>query len=210
MTESFTTFIPQAMADYSLHGVEPEAVGNRHPHQAPHGIFTCRGDQRWIAISVQSDEAWAALCDTAGRPEWRGDPRFATAADRCANVEALESLIEEWTRNEEAAPLADKLQRAGVAATEVLDSADTLADEHLVDRGFVASVDHPEVGPRPMGTTAWRIDGQRPTAFTPAPLLGEHSRHVLGDLLQMDRGEIDDLVRRGIVIASDSAASAEV
>ena len=61
-----------------------------------------------------------------------------------------------------------------------------------------------------MGTTAWRIDGERPTAFTPAPLLGEHTRHVLGDLLQMDRGEIDDLVRRGIVIASDSAASAEV
>ena len=125
MTESFTTFIPQAMADYSLHGVEPEAVGNRHPHQAPHGIYVCRGDQRWIAISVQNDEAWAALCDTAGRPDWRDDPRFATAADRCANVEALESLIEEWTRNEEAAPLADKLQRAGVAATEVLDSADT-------------------------------------------------------------------------------------
>ena len=47
MTESFTTFIPQAMADYSLHGVEPEAVGNRHPHQAPHGIYVCRGDQRW-------------------------------------------------------------------------------------------------------------------------------------------------------------------
>ena len=210
MTESFTTFIPQAMADYSLHGVEPEAVGNRHPHQAPHGVFVCRGDQRWIAISVQSDEAWAALCKVAGRPGWRNDPRFATAPDRCANVEALESLIEEWTRNEDAAPLAEKLQRAGVAATEVLDSDDLLTDEHLLDRGFVATVDHPEVGPRPMGTTAWRIDGQRPTAFTPAPLLGEHSRHVLGDLLQMDREEIDDLVRRGIVIASDSAASAEV
>ena len=104
MTESFTTFIPQAMADYSLHGVEPKAVGNRNPHQAPHGIYVCRGDQRWIAISVQSDEAWAALCEVAGRPDWRDDPRFATAADRCANVEALESLIEEWTRNEEAAP----------------------------------------------------------------------------------------------------------
>ena len=206
MTEAFTTFIPQAVADYSLHGVEPKAVGNRHPTQAPHGIYVCRGDQRWIAISVHNDEAWEALCEVAGRPGWRNDPRFATAADRCANVEAVESLIEEWTRNEDAPALAERLQRAGVRASEVLDSAGTLTDEHLLDRGFVATVEHPEVGSRPMGITAWRIDGERPSAFTAAPLLGEHSRAILGDLLRMDAEEIDDLVRRGIVIAHEEAA----
>ena len=174
MTESFTTFIPQAMADYSLHGVEPEAVGNRHATQAPHGVYVCRGDQRWIAISVDGEEAWAALCDTAGRPGWRNDPRFATAADRCANVEALESLIEAWTRNEEAAPLAEKLQRAGVAATEVLDSDDLLTDEHLVDRGFVATVDHPEVGPAP-----WAQPLGASTANAPPPSPRPPARRAL-------------------------------
>ena len=210
MTESFTTFIPQAMADYSLHGVEPEAVGNRHPNQAPHGVYVCRGDQRWIAISVQSDESWAALCEVADRSDWREDPRFATAADRCANVEALEHLIEEWTRNEEAAPLAEKLQRAGVAATEVLDSDDLLADEHLVDRGFVATVDHPEVGPRPMGTTAWRIDGERPPPSPRPPCSASTPATSWETSCAWTGEEIDDLVRAGIVIASDSAASAEV
>ena len=115
-------------------------------------------------------------------------------------------MIEEWTRNEDAPALAERLQRAGVRASEVLDSADTLTDAHLLDRGFVATVDHPEVGSRPMGITAWRIDGERPSAFTAAPLLGEHSRAILEDLLRMDAEEIDDLVRRGIVIAHEEAA----
>ena len=80
MTESFTTFIPQAMADYSLHGVEPEAVGNRHPRSGPpRRLRLPRRPAMDRDLRRQSEEAWAALCEVAGRPGWRNDPRFATA-----------------------------------------------------------------------------------------------------------------------------------
>ena len=201
MTEAFTTLIPEAVANFSMSGVEPERTGNRDGVHAPHEIYRCKGNQRWVAIAVSSDDEWRRLCVVAKRGEWIEDTRFRSQADRLANQDALDTAIEGWTVEQDAEALAAALQADGVAASVVANAADLLRDPHLRERQFVASVQHPETGLRPMGTTAWRMDGTRPREFTHAPLYGADSRGVLSDVLGMGDAEIDQLEADGVVVS---------
>jgi benzylsuccinate CoA-transferase BbsF subunit len=54
----------------------PQATGNRHPQAAPHGIYRCAGDDRWIAITVMNDEYWRAFVEAIEQPELARDERF--------------------------------------------------------------------------------------------------------------------------------------
>ena len=199
MTEALTTLIPEAVAEYSLSGREAERVGNRDKGKAPHNVYRCRGDQQWVAISVTGEGQWRALCEAVGHPEWTASPRFSVEATRWENQEALDEMIGAWTKGLERDEAAAALQRAGVPSASVLSSKELLYDPHLVERGFVASVEHPEVGPRLMGITGWMIDGARTIELAPAPLLGEHNRYVVAELLDRTAQELERLRRDGVL-----------
>ncbi|MCI0904186.1 MAG: CoA transferase, partial [Chloroflexi bacterium] len=199
MTEALATILPEAVMEYALDGTEPERVGNRHKEKAPHNVFRCQGEENWVAISVDGDSQFQALAQAAGSPGWVDDPRFATSEARLGHQDELDPLIENWTKGLQAPDVVVRLQAVGVPAGPVLDSAQVLADPHMIDRGFVQSPDHPEVGPRPMGAFAWGVDGGRPGVARSAPLLGEHNRKVIQELLQVPDHEFKRLMEQGVI-----------
>src|SRR5262249_2174138 len=99
-----------------LHGPE----SNRDPAMAPHRVYPCWGEDAWIAIAVEDEPAWEALCAVMERPDWRGDPRFGELAGRKAHEDALDAAIGAWTLAWEHRTLAARLQAAGVAAFPAL------------------------------------------------------------------------------------------
>jgi len=199
MTEALATLLPEAVMEYSLNGKEAERVGNKHKDKSPHDIFRCKGNQRWVAISVDGSSQWQTLCLVMEHPEWRQDPRFAGDDNRQKNQGQLNPLIEAWTLSKTPEEVAGLLQSAGVAATPVMDSDEVLADPHMIERGFVTQVEHQETGSRPMGTVSWAIDGERPSNFRPAPLLGEHNQYVFCNLLGLSEEEVNGLVESGVI-----------
>lgn len=199
MTEALATLLPEAVMEYSLNGKEAERVGNKHKDKSPHDIFRCKGNQRWVAISVDGSSQWQTLCLVMEHPEWRQDPRFAGDDNRQKNQDQLTPLIEAWTVSKSPEEVAGLLQSAGVAATPVMDSDEVLADPHMIERGFVTQVEHQETGSRPMGTVSWAIDGERPSNFRPAPLLGEHNQYVFCNLLGLSEEEVNGLVESGVI-----------
>src|SRR5262249_55782733 len=66
----------------SQRGIEPRRLGNRDPRCAPQGIYPCRGDRRWIGITISSDDEWATLATLIGKPELAREPKFATVEGR--------------------------------------------------------------------------------------------------------------------------------
>ena len=199
MTEALSTLIPEAIMEYTLNGRDAERVGNRDKFKVPHNVYRCKGEQKWVAISVDGDADFAALGAVLGNAELAQDIRFATAADRRENQEALDNVIQSWTLEREPWEATETLQRAGVAAAPVLDSTEVLGDPHLTERGFIACVDHPETGRRPMGTLSWSINGQRRTHYRPAPLLGEHNNYVFCQLLDLSGGDLQRLTETGVI-----------
>ena len=79
--------------DYFVNGRGQEPSGNGHPQFAPHGVYPCRGEDRWCAIAVTSDEEWQALVEAMGSPAWGTDPDFASAEGRLRNCDRLDEDI---------------------------------------------------------------------------------------------------------------------
>ena len=199
MTEALTGMIPEAVMEYSLSGQEQPRVGNRDGRKSPHNVFRCLGEDKWVAVSVETDGQFRALAQACGNPAWASDPRFATAASRLENQDALEALVQQWTSGLEVAEVVSSLQAAGVPAAPVADSAEVLADPHLLERGFVVPLEHPVAGKRPVLSLPWTADGTRVDDLRPAPNFGQHNQWVLKELLTMPGEEYDRLVATGAI-----------
>ena len=194
MTEALTGMIPEAVMEYSLTGQEQQKTGNRDGRKAPHNVFRCLGEEKWVAISVETDEQFRALAHASSNAGWDNDPRFDTSAARLENQDALEELIRLWTAGLEVGEVVAALQAVGVPSAPVSDSSEVLADTHLLERGFVTPLEHPIAGTRPVLSIPWATDGRRVDGLRPAPTFGQHNQWVLKELLQVSDGEYERLV----------------
>ena len=138
----------EALLEQSMTGRQPPRTGNRVPHMAPHGVFRCAGEQRWVAIAVRDDDDWRRCAAEMDHVELADDARFATLAARKTNEDALEALVSAWTAPQAAEEVAERLQRAGVPACVSMHSKDIAEDPHLAASGFFVHLPHPEVGTR--------------------------------------------------------------
>ena len=190
------------MLDFQVNGRPSERIGNRSrwPAVAPHGIYPCAGEDRWIAIAVEDDACWRALCAELGLPALAADERFTTNEGRVAHQDALDAAIASCTPEREAHELMEALQARGVAAGVVQTMEDRMErDPQLAARGFYPVAPHPELGdhrfegvPLRFSKARWRLDRG-------APLLGEHTREIATGLLGYSESEYETLVAEGAV-----------
>lgn len=169
-------------------GAEPRKLGNGSLRAAPHGVYRCAGEDRWIAIAVFDEEQWRALCREMNANEL--EDGFADLRSRLANLPALDAHIERWTAQHDAYDLMTRLQARGVAAGVVQTAQDKFErDDHLRARGFFESIPHALYG-------EVVADGI-PTGLTSTPgrtsyagrAIGADNRAVFRDLLGLSEDE---------------------
>jgi crotonobetainyl-CoA:carnitine CoA-transferase CaiB-like acyl-CoA transferase len=197
--ETSMVVLPEAFLAAQMQGAPPERNGNRDPIMTPHGIFRAAGDDRWIAIAVRDDDEWRRLATLMDAPHLATDPRFATAAARKANEDAVEELVATWTARATPEELTRVLQDAGVPAFTATTNRDLHDDPHLGARGFFVELPHPEVGVRRHLGIPWRMSETPCAVERPAPCLGEGTEYVLGEILGLDAAARADLRARGVV-----------
>jgi len=194
--ESTTYFMAPYILDYVWNGRVQGPMGNHHPIWAPHGIYPCQGEDRWVAIAVRTDEEWQALCKLAGEPLLH--MASLTTEERLARQDELDRVLAQWTSQQEQDDVWRNLIRVGVPAAPVYDAPGLFSDPHLRARRFWRAVPHPQAGRRLYPGSPWRLDGT-PTPQTPAPTLGQHNRLVLSRLLGLGEEELEALERDGIL-----------
>ncbi len=101
----------------------------------------------------------------------------------------MERRLAEWTAGQNATAVAEQLQGAGVEAGPVEDFGDLHEDPQLAHRRHFREVEHAVLGRHPVETHAMRFSAMEPRIHSPAPRLGEHTEHVLRELLGMGREE---------------------
>jgi benzylsuccinate CoA-transferase BbsF subunit len=175
--------------DYFLNGRSAAPRGNATPHASPNNVYPCRGDDAWVAISVESDEQWNALRSAIADPAL-DSAAYHDLAGRISHAAAIDARIAVWTQERTALEATEALQRAGVPAGPSSHPADLLEQPQLRARGFFVAPEHPEIGARTIPDMPWRIDGSSPICL-PAPLLGQHNDEILGGLLGRPQDEID-------------------
>jgi benzylsuccinate CoA-transferase BbsF subunit len=199
-TEPTIAVLGPALMDFTVNGRIQERQGNDHPQAAPHGVYPCQGDDRWIAICVMNDAQWPKLAESLGHPEWALESRWSSAAGRCADRAAIDQLVANATSQRNAEDTMLLLQRFGVPAGMVQDARELLtADPQLAHREHWIRLDHPQMGNTVYSAPPYRFSGFSAAPTRHAPLLGEHTVEVLRDLLGMSPGEIEDLAAQGVL-----------
>jgi len=189
MFEVLVQQMAPAFMDFQITGNIPERNGNRIAQAAPHGVFPCKGEDRWCAISIFTEEEWMSFCRVVGsQPAWTTDARFGSFEGRKENEAELELLIGEWTQHYDAHALMETLQSAGVPAGAVQDSGDIFNDPQLENRQFLADLTHPVLGTFGHTAPAFKLSNVDPKLRT-SPCLGEHTEFVCTQLLGMSDEE---------------------
>ncbi|MFN0026678.1 MAG: CoA transferase [Acidimicrobiales bacterium] len=191
--EASLQFLAPALLDVELNGNEYISLGNGDIAMAPHGVYPVQGQDRWVALACDSDTAWLALATAAGRADLAGLP----VAERLTRRAELDDVVAAWTQTLPFEDADARLQAIGVAAHNVTNSAECLADPQLAHRGHYVTVQHPYVGPVPVEGPRAKLSRTPGRITGPGPSYGQHSFDILSGLLGYDEDRIADIAAAG-------------
>lgn len=198
-TEPTVALLATATLDYTVNGRLTTRNGNDHPSAAPHGVYPCAGEDRWIAIAVMSDPQWEACVEVLGRPDWSRDPRWDSAVTRVSERRTLDTLLARETARWSGPELMVMLQAAGVPAGTVQNAADLVEhDPQLAHRRHWIRIDHSEMGRTLYNAPPYRFSRSDVRLRSAAPLLGEHTDEILREL-GVSAVERDSLIAEGVL-----------
>lgn len=183
-----------ALVEQQLTQQPPKRAGNRSDVAAPHGVFPCKGEDRWIAIDCQDDIQWQSLAKLMKVD----DRRFDSFADRKRLEDQLEKALGAWTASQDAFELMGALQSASIAAGVVQNAGDVIdRDPQLQARRFLEDVNHPVLGTFGHQAPPYKLS-RTPARVRAAPKLGEHTRQICIETLGMSAQDVDRLESAGV------------
>ncbi|MBX6764080.1 MAG: CoA transferase [Rubrobacteraceae bacterium] len=196
--EAVLALMESTIPEYVLTGHVRGRTGTVLPFVAPSNIYPTR-DEDYVLIAGNADTVFRRLAKAVGRPEWAEDPRFATHHARGENMEELDALISEWTKQRTGDEVLRVMGEAGVPAGKVYTAKDMVEDEHYAARGNIVTVEDPEIGPFPMQNVVPRLTGTPGEVRWTGPALGQHNEEVYRGLLKLGDDELAALQGRGVV-----------
>ena len=199
--EASIHFSAPFVLDYAVNNREQGRRGNRDQGMAPHGVYPCQGEDRWIAIACATDEQWQTLSRLifpVGQG-WPHEELFSTLLGRKSSEDELDKLIGQWTTGWDSRELMDTLQKAGVPAGMVNDTRDLFEDPQLTYRQHFQYLEHPEIGVYATDRSELDLSRTPGTLDRAAPLLGQHTEQVLTEIFGLSTEEYRSLKEDGVL-----------
>jgi crotonobetainyl-CoA:carnitine CoA-transferase CaiB-like acyl-CoA transferase len=131
--------------------------------------------------------------------DWAGDETLKSAAGRRQIESEIEAAITHWTSTRVSDDAMNALQAVGVAAGVARLPIELLRDPQLLARGFIQEIDRAFIGRHPQPSVPFRETDKPFVIRSAPPTLGEHNREILGGILGLSDGEIEELARDGII-----------
>ena len=210
----------QSAATAAAREAPPQSPPDNHHSTLREGA-TAQEDDRWVSIAVSTEEEWQSLKEALGSPDWPGTPpepppgihhstlrawatvweapEFASKYQRLKNRQQLDHHLSRWTATATAEEITELLQSRGVAAMPVMGAEERLFDPHFRERGLYQDIDHPALGAEPIFNLMWNLSRTPSSIRRHAPLMGEHNRQVLCDMLGLSEAEVTGLEERQVV-----------
>jgi crotonobetainyl-CoA:carnitine CoA-transferase CaiB-like acyl-CoA transferase len=186
------------LAAYDRLGIVRSREGNRLANSAPLDNYPTR-DGKFVCIVAGSDANFSRLCKAMERLDLLDDPRFTKLADRAAHGDLINGIVADWTATVDAREIEERCVACDVPVATAYTAADIFADPHMIERSDLVTVDDPVIGPIRQQAPFPRRVGEAQDVPAGAPRLGEHTRTVLHDLLDLSDTELDRLASTGVI-----------
>ena len=199
MQDAIASLLTYQAGIYFATKQNPARMGNAHPSICPYETVETK-DGRY-ALAVGNDAQFARLLKLMGLDDVAEDPRFETNSKRVENREALMEILSPELAKRTRMEWDEVLRRANVPGAPVLEVSQALEHPQLAARGSILRHAHKAAGEIRTVASAPRFDHAAPNEVAPPPTLGEHTRSVLHELLELDDDAIaaleEDAVIRG-------------
>jgi crotonobetainyl-CoA:carnitine CoA-transferase CaiB-like acyl-CoA transferase len=154
---------------YTVGGVVPGRMGNRHPSIAPYEVYpTAAGE---LVLAVGNDRQFGELCKSLGAPGLAADPRFAVNAARVENRDVLGVELRRLLSSRPAADWAAELTARRVPAGVVNDIAGAFELAQRIGLEPTVAIPRPDGGAVDLTRNPIKLSATPATYRTPPPLL---------------------------------------
>lgn len=182
---------------YDRLGTVRDRNGNRHSSAAPRNVYeTADG---YMTLSASSQRIFENVAEAIGRPDLIDDPRFETNDERVENVEALDGIIEAWTRELTTEAAIEIMESHDAIVGPVYDMEDIFEDEQYRARDDIVEVEDEDLGPLKTAAPVPKFSRTPGTVEHAGPAHGEHNDVVFLDELDLDETEYERLRERGVI-----------
>lgn len=177
----------------------PVRTGNRHAGLgiAPYNVYAT--SDGYVVLNAPGDHHFRAILDVMGRSDLKEDPRFLTRASRVANTEAVDALIESWTKTQCKDDVAKRMLTAAVPCSAVRDLMEVMHDENMHARGSLQWVDHPTLGRVVLPHSPLVFEGVERRPLEPSLPIGASNDAVYGDWLGHSSAELAAFRQSGAI-----------
>lgn len=197
LLDTIVAFGANQIFNYFVSGKVPGRYGNAHANLVPYEVFPTTDGH--VILAAGNDSQWESFCRAVGRPELAADERFRTNPDRIRNRKELIPLVRGIMKERTRKDWIERLDAAGVPCGPINNYEEVFDDPQVRHRGLKIETPHPQSGSLPGIASPMRFSETRVEYKLPPPLLGEHTREVLGDLLGVPVEELDRLAALKVI-----------
>jgi crotonobetainyl-CoA:carnitine CoA-transferase CaiB-like acyl-CoA transferase len=181
---------------YFMSGNEPGRCGNGHFVHVPYNTFATQ--TRHIVLAVITDESWTALSNLL-EDETLKRPEFSTQPCRLSNRALIERRVQAVLQEKPCEHWLDMFAKARIPAAPVNGIADAFADPQVSARHMKVSVPLPGGGSLAQPGNPIKLSETFADVYHPPPHLGEHTRSVLEELLDIKPDLLNTLANTGVL-----------
>jgi crotonobetainyl-CoA:carnitine CoA-transferase CaiB-like acyl-CoA transferase len=181
---------------YLVNGTTPPRRGTWGNGGMPAGMFRCADGE--LMLVVGNDGQFARTCEVLGAPELASNPKFLKNNDRVVNGKEIMAIFAGLFLKNTVTHWLEQLEKAGVPCGPVNDFAHVFADPQVKSRGMEVKTEHPFEPQLSLIRNALTFSETPVKDYRAPPLLGEHTREVLGGL-GYDEAKIAGLRERGAI-----------
>jgi CoA:oxalate CoA-transferase len=183
---------------FSGTGEAPGRTANRHSGlaESPYNVFPA--SDGYLALICVTDAHWTALLGAMGRPDLAARADLATRAGRVEHMDEVDEIVRAWTSGRGKEELAGLLRAARVPCAPVREISEVVTDPHLLERGMLEQIDHPQYGPLTVPHSPLHVGDYR-ADLEPSPALGQDNAAVYGGWLGLSEAQLADLAEREVI-----------
>ncbi|XP_014441243.1 succinate--hydroxymethylglutarate CoA-transferase [Tupaia chinensis] len=189
--------LTQVAANYLIGQKEAKRWGTGHGSIVPYQAFKTKDG--YLVVGAGNNQQFATVCKILNLPELIDDSKYKTNHLRVKNRKGLIKMLSARFEEEITSTWLHLFEGSGVPYGPINSMKNVFADPQVLHNDLIMEMKHPTVGKISVPGPAVRYSKFKMSEAEPPPLLGQHTTHILKEVLRYDDWAIGELLRAGVV-----------
>ncbi|XP_026979779.1 succinate--hydroxymethylglutarate CoA-transferase isoform X3 [Sagmatias obliquidens] len=183
--------------NYLIGQEEARRWGTAHGSIVPYQAFKTKDG--YLVVGAGNNQQFATVCKILNLPELTDDSKYRTNHLRVQNRKELIKILSTRFEEEMTSKWLHLFEGSGVPYGPINNMKNVFAEPQVLHNGLVMEMKHPTVGKISVPGPAVRYSELKMSEASPPPLLGQHTTHILKEVLRYDDRAITELLSAGVV-----------